>query len=669
MNMQTLQTLDYDEIKARLREYVQSGLGKKLVDDLRPAADPRAVAQMLRETAETRAILDIAGQLPLHGLADLTEDLERAARGAVLEPAALTALADLLRGCRGMKLFMARFREAAPQVSAYAGAITVMEDLEERIERCIENNRVSSAASPRLARIRAQIDVLKGRIKEKMHSFLTAARFHDCLQEQIVSLRDGRYCLAVKSSQRHRIDGTVLGSSGSGQTVFVEPSPVRALTNELRVLEGEEEAEVYQVLVGLTGEVAARLPALRVNVETMAVYDFAQAKAKYGRAIGGIAAELLPTPQIIIQGGRHPLLGREAVPLDFTLGGDCRTLLITGPNTGGKTVVLKTVGLFALLTQSGLLVPAERAALGVFDRVLADIGDRQDIVQSLSTFSGHVRNLVAILAEARRGSLVLLDEIGTGTDPAEGAALAAAVLDDLHEAGALTVATTHYGELKRFADGRPGFRNARMEFDPETLRPLFRLTIGRAGRSNGLWIAERLGMARTTLEKARGFLGKDPEGKLGVGSQGVEETESSGGVGSAGVDEPWETSGGVRSRGVEEPEPEGDAGSLSRREEGGEQREEKRPYQVGDSVYVGNTGERGIICALADDRGEVTVLVREKRVKVNEKRIRLHLAKEELYPDHERYDLDIVLLSKDDRRLKKAMAKRHVAGKERILPE
>lgn len=668
LNGHTFEILEFDKIKEHLREYAVSRLGQRLIEELQPATNPETVAQRLAETTETRAILEAAGHIPLHGLSDVTEDLERAARGGVLSPAALLALADFLRGSRRLKRFMARYRELAPQVSGYALAITDCRDLEDRIERSIDGARVSSAASPRLAKIRAQIETIKARIEDRLKSFLISPNYRELLQEAIVSLKDGRYCLAIKASRRHQVAGSVVASSGSGQTVFVEPAAVRELTNELRILEHQEEAEEYQVLAGLSGEVAARIQVLRLNLETMAVYDFACAKAKYSRAIRGIPAAIAPAQRIVIRGGRHPLLGRDAVPLDLHLGGGLRTLLITGPNTGGKTVALKTIGIIVLMTQAGLHVPAEPGtATGVFDQVLADIGDRQSIEQSLSTFSGHMRNIVGILEAAGRRSLVLLDEIGTGTDPAEGAALAAAVLDDLCLAGALTVATTHYGDLKRFADGRPDFANGCMEFDPETLLPLFRLRMGEAGRSNGIWIAERLGMRPETLAKARAFLRREEPGPNREEGRDMHATHPGRApAGNTAEDEPIQCPMAVDC--VPESSP---AAGISPTGNGASTVPSASPrhFQPGDKVYVGPLRESGLFCGPANTQGHAMVLVRGKRIKVAEKRLKLQIPREQLYPDPESYDLDIVLLSKEDRRLKRRMAKRHVEGKARVIED
>lgn len=645
MNNDTFKTLEYNKIKAELLTYAVSGLGRRRIESLEPTGNRAVVEQRLRETTETRRIMDAAGSVPLHGLHDIGGTLERVGIGAVLEAEALVELADFLRGCRRLKLFMARYREMAPMVAGYAGSLTEDEELEDRIELSIENGRVSNAASHRLAKVRSQMEIVKGRIKDKINSFLTSAKYRDCLQESIISLKDGRYCLAVKTACRSQVEGAIVSSSGSGQTVFIELSAVRNLTNELKVLEGEEEAEAYQVLAELTGEIALRLPAMQLNMETMAAYDFACAKAKYSRSMDGVPARLLKEQAIHIHQGRHPSIGKRAVPLDFTIGWDYRMLLITGPNTGGKTVALKTVGLMILMNQAGLHIPAAAdTSMGIFEKVLVDIGDQQSIEQSLSTFSGHLRNLLGILGEAGRGSLVLIDEIGTGTDPAEGAAIGAAVLDDLYEVGALTIASTHYGDLKRYSQNHDGFRNGCMTFDPETLQPLYQLQIGRSGRSNGLWIAERLGMGSATLTKARTFMGNTEDG------DDEEPSEEMG--------EPREA---VDGREFYKPPMEEQPVSAK------EAIVETRPFRIGDSVHVGSVGEKGILCELADARGDVVVLVREKRIKVNQRRIKLHIPAEQLYPDLDNYDMDIVLLSWENRKLKKAMGKRHVAGKTRVI--
>lgn len=644
MNEHTFQTLEFYKVKEELASYTVSGLGRKIVDALMPSVDERAVAQRIQETTEMRAILDASGHIPLHGLSDIRETMERSIRGVVLEPATLLEVADFLRGCRRIKQFMGKHLERAPMVASYASSITTYEELEELIELSIENSRVSNRASHRLAKIRSQIEIMQNRIREKVNTYLTSSKYQDCLQEFIVSLKDGRYCIPVKAAARQRIDGTVIASSGSGQTVFMEPAAVRNLTNELAILKSAEEAEEYQVLSALTGEVAVRSVTIQINIETMASYDLAAAKAKLSRTMGAVPAVLEKKPCMVIRKGRHPLLGRNAVPLDFFIGQDYRTLLITGPNTGGKTVALKTIGLLALMNQVGLHLPAEPGtSMGIFDQVLVDIGDRQSIEQSLSTFSGHMKNVIEILNTAGRRTLVLLDEIGTGTDPAEGAALGAAVLEDLYEAGALTVATTHYGDLKRFSEQHEGFLNGCMAFDPETLQPLYRLILGKAGRSNGIWIAERLGMRASTLARAKAMV-EDEESFAGSIDPAMVKTPEM-----PVVDIPKAEVKIVDVEGMKESEP------------------EERPYRLGDSVHIASLEENGILCELPDARGDVTVIVKEKRLRINQKRIKLHIPAEQLYPDLENYELDIVLLSKEDRKLKKAMNKHHVAGKERVL--
>ncbi len=509
MNERAITTLEFDKILEQLADYTLSGLGRRLVKKLRPMTEAAAISHSLQETSETRAILDRGGYPPLSGLADISETVEKLARGAILQPAELLQIADLLRGSERMKRYMEDKADLTPLLHAYSFSITDLPEIEEVIIQSIEGGSVSSSASTKLKSIRSKIRTVESRIQDKLNTLLSSAVYQNYLQELYVTVKDGRYTIPVKAAYKHKIDGMVIGASGSGSTVFLEPTAVRKLVNELQVLRSEEEAECYQVLAMLSGMAGEKLTALRLNIETMAAYDFAFAKGKFSRQIDGCEPKLNNRRRISLISARHPLLPKGCVPLNFAIGQSYHTLLITGPNTGGKTIALKTVGLLTLMAQAGLHIPAEPGSeVAVFSEVWVDIGDGQSIEQSLSTFSSHMGNIAGILDRAGRNSLVLLDEIGTGTDPAEGAALGAAILDDLHAQGAVTVATTHYGDLKRFSEAHPGFENGMMEFDPLTLAPLYHLVIGEAGSSNGIWIAERLGLKPATVEKARQLVTK-----------------------------------------------------------------------------------------------------------------------------------------------------------------
>jgi len=650
LNTQILLTLEYDRIKAMLADLTLSGLGRELVERLKPMTRRGAIEAALLETTEAQALLAGGAQVPLRGLADVRQLVERAEKGGALNPAELVRVADCLRGCRELKRYMESKRLVAPNLSRYAEAIAVFRALEDEIYLSIDGSRVSDAASPRLARIRKEIHAQEERIQAKLQSFLTSHQYRGAIQESFVSIKDGHYVLPIKASHRHKVDGLVIDTSGSKLTVFVEPTVVRMLTNERQALKAEEEAEEYQVLMALSGLLAAEARPILINLEVMAAYDFALAKGRLSLSMGGRSAAINDEGFIQIIQGRHPLIPHEAVPLDLTLGRRYRTLVITGPNTGGKTVALKTVGLMTLMIQSGLHVPVgEGSRLAVFEGILADIGDGQSIEQSLSTFSSHMGRIASILRQAGRSSLVLLDEIGTGTDPAEGAALAMAILEELHESGAVTLATTHYSDVKRLADLRQGFINGRMDFDPETLKPLYRLVMGEAGSSHAFWIAQKLGIGRKVLELAEKHLQEGhpqalPEGQAGFNTK---QPEAKPGL----ARNPAPSVQDQASGGPSTPEQAAD---------------DRRPWQIGDSVMIQTIGQTGVVAELPNARGEMVIFTRGKRITVNHKRVTLLVSAEHLYP--EGYDLRTATYTWKDRKLMHNMERKHVNGS-RIISE
>lgn len=619
--------LGYAQIIETLCTYTVSHLGRELAEKMQPASDPRRVAALQQETDQARALLDRGGHVPLHGLADIREAVKRIEKGAVLKPGELLQIGDLLRGCRRTREYLLAKADAAPLLAGYASSLTALVDLEEIIALCIEGNSVSSQASQALKKVRAQIAIVEQRIQERLHSIMAGSR--DFLQDTFVSQRDGRWVIPVQATYKNKVPGSVLGSSGTGSTVFIEPEAIRKLSNELVLLRSQEENEEYQVLAMLTGETAADLAAIKVNLEVMAALDLIMARGKYSRAIDGRSVALSKDRSIRLVQARHPLIPRDqAVPLDLELTPPVLTLVITGPNTGGKTVTLKTVGLLAMMHQAGLHIPAgEGSRLPVFTEILADIGDGQDISQSLSTFSAHVKNIVSILGRAGSKSLVLLDEIGTGTDPQEGAALAAAILEELYSRGAVTLASTHYSDIKRLGETHPGFLNGAMDFDPVTLRPLYRLILGQGGQSNGLWIAQTLGIPDKVLNRAREYAGNSDKTLPALANL----------PGAAAY-----------------PDAEADhvpPGAKSA----------PPSYRVGDRVYIPSQDRHGIVVSPANQRNQLEIKIRDEIITLDARRVKLHLAKEELYPGQD-YDLDIVLLSKEDRKLKHDMSRKLVPG-------
>lgn len=654
-----LETLEYDKIKNMLAEQTLSGLGRELAERLSPLTGLRAVEVALLETTEAVTVLERGAQIPLWGLGDLRPLIERVEKGGMLRAAELVRLADCLRGCREFKRYMEGKQDIAPNLGRHVWGIAVLRELEDEIYSSIDGSRVADSASPRLSRIRKEIRIVDERIKSRLQSYLTAPKYRDVLQDSIIAVRGDHYALPVKASHRHAIDGAIVDTSGSGATVYIEPAAIRKLINDLQVLRGEEEAEEFQVLAALSGLVGEQAGAISSNLRIMALYDLVFAKGRLSLSMRGRSVPVNEEGFIQLLQARHPLLGTEAVPLDIVVGSRYRTVVITGPNTGGKTVVLKTVGLLTLMAQSGLHVPVgEGSMLSLFDQVLADIGDAQSIEQSLSTFSGHIKQIAAILRVAGRSSLVLLDEIGTGTDPAEGAALAMGILEELHAAGAVTLATTHYSDVKRLGDAHPGFINGRMDFDAVSLRPLYRLIMGEAGASQAFWIAERLGISAGALERARrhaagpgrGRAGPGTETAAGAAANAVAATATGGVARSEPDPKPLEK---IRSLPAPDAVP---AGPGAGSQDQGPITQAKRPWKLGDSVLIEQLNLQGVVAVLPDDQGEMVVFARGRRERVNHKRVKLIAPAEEIYP--EGYDLRTVLYTWQERKTMQDMIRK-----------
>lgn len=645
MNEKTIALLEFPIIRAQVAELAVSGLGRNLAEDLTPKTNRAAVRQSLQETTEAKEILESSGTPPLYGLADLTETFRKLEIGGVLDSLSLQGIADFLRGCRKTREFMSKRLDQAPLVAGYALRLAPFPDLEAEIERCIADGTVVSDATSELRRLRREIGRIQDKIKSKLQQILLAPEAREWLQEPVVTMKEGRPALLVKASHRQRVPGAVIGSSGSGNTVFIEPQAIRELNNDLKQLEGAEQEEVYQILATLSGAVALHILELQQNLEIMAQYDLAFAKARFSRAVRGVAPDLNESGRIVLREARHPLLAGQPVPLNFEIGRDYRSLVITGPNTGGKTVALKTIGLLTLMAQAGLHIPAASGSqIAIFEEVLADIGDGQSITQSLSTFSAHLNNIIDILKHCGNRTLVLLDEIGTGTDPSEGAALAAAILETLYELGAITVASTHYPEIKHFAQTTVGFKNGAMAFDRQNLQPLYRLSIGRPGESQAFWIAAKLGMPRLVLDKA--------EQRLDGKSSLVSEPE---------VDPPQPDTPefpAIEAFPVPAPPPVVEP-------PGSNEPAREATIKVGDLVSVPSLGEKGVVCSTPDAKGRIRVLIKGKKAELPVKRLQLLIPAEKLYPED--YDLNIVLLSKEERRRKHQMERKHVPGATRII--
>jgi len=634
--------LEYDKVKERLAEFAVSDLGKKRIRELEPSINKAVIETWLAETTEARAIVDRSSSVPLHSLNGIEDIMGKLGKGMTLTPEELTRIRGLLGEGKRLKRFMKDKGYIAPMVSSYVLSFSDLDNLAEEIDRCIQGGRVDDKASPELGKIRKKIAVLEERIKNKLDSILKSPVYRSWLQDNLVSIRQGRYVIPVKSECRRHIRGQALDSSASGATVFIEPEEVCKAQDQLNLLRLQEEKEVHKILAALTGIVEACQHELSVNVETMVQIDYAFAKAKFSKAIGGTTVSINTENITHIKGGKHPLLSKAAVPLHFTIGSGYRALIITGPNTGGKTVALKTVGLLTLMVQSGLHVPVEDGSeFSVFWDILADIGDGQSIEQSLSTFSSHIRNIANIIQRAGIHTLVILDELGAGTDPQEGTGLAIAILEKIYETGATLLATTHLSEIKAFAAGQPGFAVGCMEFDIGTLQPLYSLRIGQAGDSNALLIALRLGMDSKLIERAHEITYHEYKEYRAVQTVATPRPEVS-------DEEKTETS--CRIEFAQKYE-------KARRQT---EQQAKQDFKVGDCVFISSMGRTGIVYEKANGKGEVGVMVMKRKFKVNQRRLSLYIDANKLYPEN--YDIDIVLESKENRKKRKIMSKRHVEG-------
>ena len=511
LNSKTREKLEYDKIISWLADCCVSVIGQERALSLLPSGAAEEIRQRQARVTEARGILRQVTEVPLEGIHDLRLLLWKAEKGGLLEGEELNKVALTLQAAVRIREFLLKHSQAEGYLRLRGESLGMHRDLLQKIKACIsEQGKIKDSASPRLEKIRRQIYTLNLKIKEKLDEVIRQQEYQKYLQEPLVTIRYGRYVVPVKQEYRYQFPGLIHDQSASGATVFMEPMAVVQINNELQRLAAEEKQEEERILRELTAAVAQRQEEVKRDLEILGEVDFIFACARLSQVMDAREPQFASGRELQLLRARHPLLGARAVPISVELGRDFDILVVTGPNTGGKTVALKTIGLLCLMAQAGLHIPVdEGTVLPVFQKIFVDIGDEQSIEQSLSTFSSHMSNIVEILKETDAHSLVLLDELGAGTDPAEGAALGMAILEYLLEKRALVVATTHYSELKTFAYTRPRVENAAVEFDAETLRPTYRLRIGLPGKSNAFEIAARLGLAPSVVERARQYLTRE----------------------------------------------------------------------------------------------------------------------------------------------------------------
>lgn len=501
--------LEFEAIRERLQNHCETAIGAALAEDLTPSLDPEEVTRLLEETKQGHELLAKHSPPSLGSVRDYRPILQRVGKGGSAAGEELYGVAEAMSTMRAAKALLSHIRADYNRLWPRVEFVPEHPRLEEAIFGSLDpNGDVKDGASQTLAGLRQKKKTISSRVVERIQSYTTGSR-RDLLSDPIFTIRDGRYVIPLKAENKGKIKGIVHDTSGSGQTVYLEPEDVLQLGNQLREVESAEREEVQKILLALAGKLGAVASEVIGGIESVGGLDLVLAKARLGYAMKGGLPQPSDPHSIQVQGAKHPLLDPAiVVPLELAVGGRHGSILITGPNTGGKTVAMKTIGLFVCMLQSGLLVPALDIRFSPFTQLWADIGDEQSLQQSLSTFSGHIKNIGEALKGLRKGALVLLDEVGAGTDPAEGAALARAILSELQARGATILASTHYGELKAFAYSTEGFTNAAMEFDGKSLRPTYRLLVGAPGASHALKIAERYGIPSSVIEAAKVGLGE-----------------------------------------------------------------------------------------------------------------------------------------------------------------
>ncbi|MCL2577943.1 MAG: DNA mismatch repair protein MutS [Defluviitaleaceae bacterium] len=634
--MNHFKTLEFDVILNQLSDCAISSTAKERCLSIFPADNIAEAIRLTNQTTEARKIIEYSGSPPIASMTDLKKIIGLINADAMLSPNHIENVATFLTSCNRMRAYLKKSESTETEIAFYGNSMIDQSGLEEEINRCLHNGQIDDRATPRLHDLRRSVERKGEQIKTKIESLLQKNKQY-CV-DGFVAVRNGRYTMPVKKDYKNKIPGILVEVSNTGGTCFIEPSAISKLQEELSILKIEEDNEVRTILYTLTALIHEDLPSIKMNMEAMETLDFVFAKAKLSISMKATQIHLTEEREIRLLSARHPLLRNSTddappVPLNFALGNSTKGIIITGPNTGGKTVAIKTVGLFSLMAQSGLHVPAdERSSICIFDSVWCDIGDGQSISQNLSTFSSHMTNIIGILEKTTTLSLILFDELGSGTDPAEGMGIATAILEELLAKECLFTVTTHYPEIKDFAANTQGVINARMAFDRESLMPLYKLEIGEAGESCALHIAERLGMPAHLLKRAREItysgISAAPPTSNNKTQENIIQTVT-----------PLEIKNN--------PEKEK---TIPR----------SQTFNIGDSVTVYPQKIIGIVYQRANNTGEIGVQIKGKKCLINHKRIKLRVAADELYPED--YDFSIIFDSVENRKARHLMDRKHVPG-------
>lgn len=625
----TFQALEFNKILNKLEELALTENAKERIRNLQIYLSEDELKARMNETTEAKRVLEEIGTPALVSMKDIDRILEIASKGGMLTAEELEYIATTLKAISRLKDFLNRAKKIEVAIAYFADEIIDLGEVREEIERCIRDGKILDNATSDLKDIRRNIINLEEKIKQKADSILLANKKY--CSEDYTTIKGGHVCIPLKKEYKNKIEGSVIEKSRTGGTLFVEPVQVEKISTELSSLKLEEENEEIKILYMLTSSLSECFDIFTKNKRIIEELDFIFAKAKLSVDLNGIEPKINSKRYIKIEKARHPLIDKTAcVPLDFEIGENANGIIITGPNTGGKTVCIKTVGLFCLMAQCGLHVPAENADICMNNEIFCDIGDGQDINQNLSTFSAHISNILQILSKVTNESLVILDELGSGTDPLEGMGIAIAILEELRKKNCLFLVTTHYAEVKEYGEKADGVINSRMAFDRATLKPLYKLEIGKSGESQALYIAKKLGMPRNIIENAYKYSYKEKEmdKELLEGAEEILDTSSK--------------------------------KKIKESKEHKETSKRAESFNIGDSVVVHPENKIGIVCQKADEEGKILVQMQDEKVLINHKRLELKVPASMLYPED--YDFSIIFDTVENRKKRHQMSKKHCEG-------
>lgn len=660
--------LELDKIKEIWTGLALTAAARARIEEAEPILSQRQLLAAQRETTESRQLLETCGTPPLVSLEGMEQILLAAEKGDMLEPEQLEQAEGALTAVRRMRDYLARGQQYRIPLAYYGENLHPMEEIREQLHRQIRSGRVDDYATRELSELRSRIQHIREKRREKAENILRTHR--ECMSDNFCVMRSGHLCVPVKKEYKFRISGSVIDRSATCSTLFVEPAAVRKYEAEISELCIREDNEVRRILYTLTAMIGEELEGFRENIRTLEKLDYAFSKGKLSAEWDCTAPAINTDRRIRLVGARHPLMDRTvAVPLDFALGEDpdsgggnqsCRGVVITGPNTGGKTVAIKTVALCCILAQWGLHVPCREAVVCMNSRYLCDIGDGQSLSENLSTFSAHITKVLDILGRVNAESLVIMDELGSGTDPTEGMGLAIAILEALRESGCLFLVTTHYPEIKEYAARTAGVTNARMTFDQESLRPLYRMVIGEAGASCAFAIARRLGMPEAMLEAAqRAAYGDFPKERERAESNSRQKQHT--GKNLEGREyfpaEKRLEDGGNDQKGKSLPVQSGSGPHIEKDHPVSRPKDLSCRFRRGDSVMLYPDHKIAIVCEPVNDKGRLRVQLPDRKLWINHKRVKLHVAADRLYPAD--YDFSIIFDTVENRKKRHDMERKY----------